>query len=412
VPEVLSSGPEPVWDVWDLEGGPVTRRPRPRWLSTLGVVALAVALAVLAVRDGTGRPPAARTAAPTPPPALLSSAPTVLPGPPPPDAVYRLDGVEGPGPVGVRLLLGGLRPGVLDAGTGRLTGLRDLRHDTGDPVDLRRGPGLTVALVHSDAYYVRASVLPDGGGSTDLGTVQDALPMRDGSVLAAVCLAGSGGGCSLSQHTAAGGLRWQRRVSARMVLVRDTPYGVLTLLPGDEAGGLLQVENPRRGKIVLDLGVVGSVLAASDRLVAWQAAGCLSGCPVLVADLGTGVRRVLPALAGRPAVGAFSPDGQRLAVSFVGLPPQDPDRSRQRDGYVAVLDLRTSVWTRAPGLTTGAKVAAVPVWTPDGDRLLIATANGGVGRIAVWRPGDPRLTVLPVQLGGFFVEPGTFSLLS
>jgi hypothetical protein len=407
VPEVLSSGPEPVWD---LDGTEVVRRPRPRWLSTLGVVTLAAVLGVLAVRDGTGRPRPGGSAPPMRA-AVATPAPSVPPGPPPPDAVYRLDGVPGPAPAGVRLLLGGLRPAVLDPGTGLLTPLRDVRHYPGDAVDLRRGPGLTVALVHSDPYYVRAAALPDGGRSADLGTVQDALPMRDGSVLTAVCLAGSGGGCSLSQYAGAGELRWQRRVSDRIVLLRDTPGGVLTLIRGDEARGMLQVENPRNGKVRRDLGVVGTVLAATDRQVAWLPPDCTSGCPVVVADLGTGERRELSGLAGRAALGAFSPDGQRLAVSFVGLDPKDPDRSTQRDGYLAVLDLRTSAWTRAPGLTTGAQTAAVPVWTPAGDRLLIGTGTDGVGRIAVWRPGDRRLTVLPVRLDGFSVQPEEFVLL-
>jgi hypothetical protein len=392
VAQVLTSGREP------RRGAP--RRPLPPGLTAAATVLLAAALAVLAVRDGTGR-------LPTPP--APSARPVDL-GPLPPDAVYRLVGDPGPGPRDVRLLVGGAHPGVLDAGTGRLAPLPGLPPAAAYSVDLYPGRGYAVALLTRADSLTRGLLLPSAGGARDLGAVRDVLPRRDGTLLTVTCLAGTGGGCVLASRTATGAVRWQRRVPSEVDLVRDTPYGVVTATPVDAGRWELRLEDPDTGRVADDFGVGGPVLAAGDRLLTWLPDGCWSGCGLLAADLRLGTRLMLPGSAGRPAYGAFSPDGRRLAVGFWGLHRQDPDRSGQRDGYAAVLDLHRAAWTRVPGLTTGAQTAPLPVWTRDG-RLLLATGRDGAGRVAAWRPGEPRLTVLPVRLDRFEVRPAAFSLL-
>jgi hypothetical protein len=78
-----------------------------------------------------------------------------------------------------------------------------------------------------------------------------------------------------------------------------------------------------------------------------------------------------------------------------------------------VFDLRNGSWEPVPGLTTAAKAVPVPVWTPDGSWLLLAAAGtDGVSRVAAWRPGDRRITVLPVRLPDFAARPGTIILLA
>lgn len=398
--ETLSSGPEPR-----------PARGRPRWLGPLAGVVAAAVLAVLAVRDGTGRDPeppvAAETFTTTPPP--LPPSPTV----PRPEAVFRLDGEPGAGPA-VRLLVGGVPPGVLDAHTGRLTPLPELRGAGNALVELRRGPGFTTAMVYDGTeQFARGSLLPDGGGSIDLGRLVDVLPMRDGSVLTLVCLPGTGGGCVLGSRTATGAIRWQRRVPSALALVRDTPSGVLVSVWRSDRYGELQLVDPRTGRLRRDLGRAAWVLTADDRRVVYERAGCDYGCPILVADLTDGGRTVLPFLPGRPASAAISPDGRRLALGFQGLHSQDPAPSSERDGYLVVFDLRDGTWEPVPGLTTGPKAVPVPVWTPDGSRLLIAVSDeDGVGRVAAWRPSARRLTVLPVRLRDFAVQPGTITLLA
>ena len=412
--EVLSSGPD---QGWESDAALPPRRPPPRWLSSAGAVLLALALTVLAVRDGTGRPRSAPEATearpPAPAPRVIGTGAPERTGPPPAAAVHRLDGDPGAGPAGVRLLVGGSVPGVLDARTGLVTPLPGLRPPAGAVVGLRRGRGFTVALVPSRGEVAsRAVLLPDAGGAVELGMVQDVLPMRDGTLLTTVCLAGTGGGCVVGSRTAAGEVRWSRRTRGGLTPLRDTPYGLLTLHYLDEVTGSLRLEDPRTGRAIAGLGRAATVLAATDRLIAWQADGCRSGCPVLVTDLAGGRQRVLPAAAGRPVSGAFSPDGLRLALGFEGFGVDDPDLARERDGYLAVLDLRRPGWIRAPGLTTGAGIAPLPVWTPAGDRLLIATGDGLVARVASWLPGDRRVTVVPVRLDGVTGRRGEFLLLA
>jgi hypothetical protein len=400
VADTLSSGPEP-----RLPG-----RGRPRWLVPLaGVVAVAV-LAVLAVRDGTGRDPeppvAVETSTPPRPPLSTRHAP---------EAVFRLDGEPGAGPA-VRLLVSGVQAGVLDARTGRLTPLPALRAARNTVVELRRGPGFTTATVYDRTDRTEGAqslLLPDGGGSVELGRQQSVLPMRDGTVLTRVCLTRTGRGCVLSSRTATGTVRWQRRVRSSAYLIRDTPYGLLALGWDRGDGGTLRLVDPRTGQVRREVGRTDRVLAADDRRVVYERPGCDYGCPILVADLADGSRTEVPVRPGRPRSAAISPDGRRLAVGLLGLSSRDPVPSPERDGHAMVLDLRTMSWEPVPGLTTGVGAVPVPVWTPDGSQLLLATpGSDGVSRMAAWRPGDHRLTVLPVQLRDFAVQPGSIELLT
>lgn len=393
--EVLSSGyPEGPDD-----GG------RPRWLAGVLVLVVAVGLGVLAVRAGGGGDRPAPDAAPV----VETRAPVVVPPVAlPPEPVYQLDGVPGPGPAGARLVVGGARPGVVDAATGRLTPLPALGLRAGENAWVRRGPGFTVVLSGWGSRPAPAAVLvPDAGARVPLGTAVDALPMRDGTVLTVACPPGSEASCTVSRRTRTGGTLWTRADADFLGLLADTPAGVVAAAVDGDALRLALVE-PRTGRVLRAFGRAAVVLAVSDRRVAWTPEGCTSACPVLVADLAGGGTRRLPAAAGRAATGAFSADSERLAVGFAGLHAEDPDRARARDGYAAVIDLGRGGWVRAPGLTTGPKSSPVPRWV--GDRLLLAVADGkGAGRIASWSPGEPRLTLLPVRLTGFDAVPDEFT---
>lgn len=396
--ETLSSGPE-----WP-------RRGRPRWAGPAAGALAAVVLAWLAIRSGGGtaalEPPVAVPTATVPVPTAPS------PTRPPPEPVFRLTGASGPGPA-VRLLVGGDPPGVLDARTGRLTPLPGLPVTGSGLVEFDRGPGVTTTLVYDGRdRFARGWLLPDGGRPVDLGRLVDLLPRRDGTVLTEVCLAGTEGGCVLGSRSATGAVRWQRRLAGQLDLLRDTPYGVLLASSIESGRGQLRLEDPQTGSIRQYLRQSGTVLAADDRRVAYQPARCESDCPLLVADLADRTVRLLPGLTGRAAAGAFAPDGSRLALGFQGLHPQDPDPSRDRDGHAVVLDLRRGRWLPVPGLTTGAKAAPVPVWTPDGDRLLLAATDpDGSSRLVSWRPGADQLTVLPVRLPRFAAQARTVALL-
>lgn len=399
--DVLDSGPEP------------RLRRRRRWSTPLVGVLVVASAAVLAARTGGGASDRAdRPVQAVEPSIILRPPPTPRrTGEPPPDGSYRLDGVPGVAPPGVRLLLGGNQPAVLDLHTGRQTALPAFGATGADSVEIRRTGRLTAALVFSAAdRFTRAYALPDGGRPAALGVVRDVLPMKDGTLLTVVCVAGTGGGCVLGSRTATGAVRWQRPVPRLSTLVRETPYGVVTWVYQGDTGGLVRVEDPRTGRVVRDLGRTYTVLAADDRQVAYQRPGCDADCPVLVSSLADGSRRTLPAASGKAVTGAFSPDGRRLAIGVVGLHSEDLSPTDQRDGYAAVVDLAGGDWQLLPGLSTGPRSVPLPFWSAADDRLLVLAGDEGVNRVAAWRPGDPRAAVLPVRLSYPFLQPGQAAL--
>jgi hypothetical protein len=330
-------------------------------------------------------------------------------GPPAPAATYRLNGDPGVGPAGMRLLVGGREPGVLDAGTGRLAPL-PIPRSPGDVAELDHAGGTTTALLHNPARLrARGVALGANGKAAGVGSVLDLLPLRDGSVLAEDCAgAGGTGPCTLTDYAATGAGRWRRTVQRQIDLVRDTPYGLLVRAYQGDAGGVVRLDDPRTGTLRRMIGRTYAVLGADDRQVVFEPAGCGSECELILADLATGSSRFLPDNPGNPTVAAFSADGRRLAIGYAGMLPEDPSASPLRDGYVQVIDLdRSDQWQQVPELTTGPASTALPVWAPDGRLLLVVpTDAGGSGRVVAWRPGTPRLTVLPVGLTGFYGLPG------
>jgi hypothetical protein len=113
-------------------------------------------------------------------------------------------------------------------------------------------------------------------------------------------------------------------------------------------------------------------------------------------------------------VAAFSADGRRIAIGYAGMYAEDVSPSPQRDGYVQVIDQdRSDFWQEVPDLTTGPASTALPVWAPDGRLLLVVPTDGdGSGRVAMWEPDAPRITLLPVGLTGFYGLPGLAAPLS
>jgi hypothetical protein len=387
VADLLNSGPEP--------GAPGRSRPRGprRWA---GLLAAGLVVAFLAVQaGGDAGPPRAAPSFPT------------RPGPAPARAVYRLDGDPGTGPAGVRMLIGGRQPGVLDTGTGAVAAL-PVAVVPGDVAELDHAGGTTTVLVH-DASRLRSRAFAfwPGGTVVALGPAVDLLPMRNGGVLAEDCTGpGYVGPCTLTAYGPAGG--WRRTVPRRLDLIRDTPYGLLVGADEDDAGPLVRLEDARSGAVYRIIGPAYAVLGADDRQLVFAAVACGSECELTLADLRSGRSWMLPRTPGIPAVAAFSRDGRRLAVGYAGRSVDDRSASARRDGRVAVIEVSGAEgWQWVPGLTTGADSTALPVWAPDG-RLLLAVPTTGVGsgRVAVWTPGAARLTILPVRLTGFYGRPG------
>jgi hypothetical protein len=400
VADVLSSGPE--------TGGPGGRqRGRRRWTGVLAGGLVAATAAYLAVHSGGGGTDPPRSAGldiqVRPPPNPQRT------GPLPPQAVYRLDGDPGVGPAGVRMLVGGRQPGVLDAHTGRLTPL-PVTTSIGDVAELDRAGGTTTVVVHNrNRLRSRAALIPPSGRAVRLGQVLDLVPLRDGGVLAEDCDGAAGTGpCTLTAYSTAGAERWDRTVARQLDLVRDTPYGLLVRAYQGDLGGVVRLEDERSGGVRRVVGRTYAVLGADDRRVVFLPAGCGSDCELTLTDLATGASRFLPENPGNPTVAAFSADGRRLAIGYAGLLPEDSNASPQRDGYVVVLDLAAGDGMHlVPGLTTGASGTALPVWARSGQLLLAVPTDGaGSGRVVLWPPGARRLTILPVGLTGFYGAPG------
>ena len=337
-------------------------------------------------------------------------------GPPPPIARYQLDGVPGVGPAGVRMLVGGREPGVLDAGTGRLAAL-PIRTGLGDVAELDHAGGTTTVLLHNaNRLRARAVALGRDGRAAPLGQVLDVLPMRDGTVLAEDCDgAGGTGPCTLTGYAATGAVRWRRSVPRQLDLVRDTPYGLLVRTYQGDLGGVVRLEDA-----ALRRGLPGDRADVRGARRRRPAGGVRPGRLRLGlrAHAGRPDRRLVPVPAGEPG----QPGGRRVLagrpaarVGFAGMLPDDPSTSPQRDGYVAVLDLDPAFdhLRLVPELTTGPASTALPVWSPDGRLLLAVPTDGaGSGRVVAWKPGAPRVTILPVGLTGFYGTPGLAAPLS
>jgi hypothetical protein len=125
-----------------------------------------------------------------------------------------------------------------DAGTGRLAAL-PIRKGLGELAELEHAGGTTIVLLHNfSRLRARAIALGPDGRAVALGEVLDALPMRDGTVLAEDCSGASGTGpCTLTGYAPTGAVRWKRPAPSQLDLVRDTPYGLLVLAPGHRGRG-------------------------------------------------------------------------------------------------------------------------------------------------------------------------------
>jgi hypothetical protein len=262
-----------------------------------------------------------------------------------------------------------------------------------------------VALVGNPERLRSRVRLLAGGRAVDLGPTLDALPLRDGTVLTQDCDGGGGTGpCTLTSRTPAGRVAWQRTAALRVELVRDTPSGLLVRTYEGE-DGVVRLEDPRTGTVRRPVGRTYDVLAATDTQVLFRPAGCDSNCPLRLADLPRAGYRDLPRSPGRAGTAAISPDGSRVAVGYTGLAAADSSPAGLRDGYVAVTEVAAARTTVLPGLATGVGSTPLPLWAPGG-RLVVAVSDDGVGRLATWRPGDRRLTVLPTRLDGLYGVPG------
>lgn len=372
------------------EPAAVRAGPRRRW--TLPVLGLAVALLFGYV--ATHRYPVARPPEPSPVPELLR--------PPFGDGLPRVTGDRGAGPVGLRLLVSGPYPRVVDAHTGRVSAVPGLRLRPDDRARLQPVPGGMLATIAGQgAVRTRTLLLPTAGSRPVLlGEDVRAIPAWRGGDLLVSSYGPGGTSVRVADRTGRVRSRWDR--PGLVVPLRDTAAGLVvarSATAGSSGADLLLLE-PSSGRLRRELAAARIALAVGPASLAHIAASCGRDCSLTVTDLvGGGSRDYRTPDQGSPSTGKFSPDGRRLALAVPGQYLNG--RLTIRPGFAAVLDLATGRVLRVPGVETPAERAADLSWSRTGS-LVLGVWWEDHARVGVWspdRPGD-RLRVLPAEPPG------------
>ncbi len=272
------------------------------------------------------------------------------PGPAQPLLNPWLGGRASTGPAGLRLLVAGANPRVVDAATAAAT----------LPPGIRLAPGMGVSAFPvgrsgtAVVEYAGAAgmyLLLPGVDPLILGRQSSVSPGGAGELIIATS---PGEGTTVSVTTAGLQVRWRWRSPDALTVVGDSRFGLV-----------LQ----RSGR------------TADDR-------------DLVLVDRRTGDRRTYPMPEGRrPKSGAFSPDGHSVALTF------GPRGGQDATGRVGVLDLRTRAVAVVPDLRTAPDLGAHLAWSSDSRWLVIGVPWPDHQAIALWRPGG-ALRVLPTELPG------------
>jgi hypothetical protein len=368
--------------------------PRPRTAAAVVIVAALLVGYVVTHRHPASRPAAAPSPGATPTAAPVPRAAPRLSAEGGPDLLGRV----GAGPAGVRLLVGGTDPRIVDAHTLSVTPVPGLRLPPGLPAQVLQYGSDTVALAplygpDGGIYLVRPGARP-----LLLGGYGVYVPSRDRGLVVATYRRGATTvtGLGLDRR-----VRWQWTQPGNVDPLRDTPAGLVAARYANPLAGdaVLLLLDRRTGAVRRRLGTARYPLATDDRSVAWVPDRCAPACPVVRTDLVTGAARRYRMPARRqPAVGAFSPDGRRLALTFAGV-PAGPGAAAGGRGFAGVLDLRTGALATVPGLATPTADHADVTWSADGRWLVIGVKWPEEELIALWRPGS-EVTILPLALPG------------
>ena len=344
---------------------------------------LAVAALLVAAAGCTAAEPGAPGDRAATPPASAAPAPL----PPAEKAAGYLQGRPLAGPTGLRLLVAGDPPRLLDVdrGTSRRVGGLPAGEDGFGVAPLGDG-----ALVTGDGEVF---VLRRGARrATPVGKGINAVASLDGG---GVWLLEHGRRCTLREVGLEGRARRpSRRVPCSVGLFADTPLGLLVgtePTSGGDRGALL---DPGTGRTLARYPEVHGV--AGDLVL--EGGPERHAGPFTLTDQRTGARHPVarPTPHGWAGVGRASPDGRLLAVEFADV---SWDRVKGQVSDIWLLDLPTRRWRRLPGmpLITAVKFMSME-WTGDG-RLVLAGDFDRFGEaIAVWRPGQDHLAIKRLKL--------------
>jgi len=381
------------------------REPRRRWQLAVAVAGIAVALTAVLIwhlasprqHGGRSGPGAVR---PSP---LRHGGPGPFAAPPslPPAQLARMTGQPLPRSAVLWVLLGGHSPAWLSVGDGRTKPIRGLP-GSGHGYQFFRIAGGWAAQPFPVGNAACANCAPRP------------LPLyyiADGSSAARRI-----GAADFTAPAAAPGALWlisyQRGAkmrtavaSAHEVSVTGAILGSRLRLPagyvideGTRTGLLLVQELAGSGPIRYELWDPGTrrvtrsfetLIAASPAEVAWMPR-CTARCRLRVLDLPGGRVDEIP-LPGRSKTyaGAFSPDGRLLALLLTN---RMTATGRGRAFRLMVATLASRQITPVPGTTIAGQVGISFGWQPRSHRLIADVSVGNQWQIAVWRPGQARLS--------------------
>ena len=383
---------------------------RPRWWLVVAAAGIAVALAAAFLwhRPGPQQHGAqSRPSAVGSSPAVLGEpgSPAAAPSPLPSEPA-RMTGQPLPRDASLSLLLGGQEPAWLSVATGRTVPIRGLPSaangyqliaiaggwaaqpfPVGDAGCDTCAPGLLPVYYIADASRVASRI-----GAADY-TASAATP-------AALWLVSYPRGADMS--TAAGdaqeisitgaSLGPRLRLPAGYAIDQGTRAGLLLVQEQQQGSSPLRYElwDPGTGRVTRSF---VNLIAASPAEIAWMP-GCTAGCRVHVLNLSGGSVQEI-ALPGRSKSyqGAFSPDGQFLALLVTASVTADGRPATIRLMVATVASGRISA---VPGTTVGSGNGVEFGWQPGSHRLIADVGVGATGQpewqVAVWRPGDARLS--------------------
>jgi hypothetical protein len=309
--------------------------------------------------------------------------------------------IQGRGPKGLRLLVGGTVPQVLDAAANTLSEVPRLPVWPGSTIatfvlPAAPGRGPTVASI-TEPYGSTGGrwLVRQGAKMLLLGNAPDVSPSRDGQLILTV---GQPGGTAVTGLTVDRRPRWQWTVPGLVRVLRDTPSGLLLqhYVSPDGGGAQIELVDPTTGRKLRHLAAAQAVLATTDRMVAWLPVGCFGRCKLHVTELGTGADRAYPLPVNwMPDHGAFDPAEHRLALTF----PASGRVGVARPGFVAVLDLRLTSLDRVDMVRFGTDLGGQVGWSTDGGTLVIAVNWPEGQRYVLVRENFP-LVVLPIEVYG------------
>lgn len=320
--------------------------------------------------------------------ALLSAVTTTAARDAPAASPKPLRGVRLTGSTGLKLLVAGDPPVLLDVDTGRITPVGGL--------DVHGSPVLSVLAVGQNAVVWLDRRTPATRGPT----AEIYLVRHDGTTATRIATAwgvapaANGHAVWLTSFTDARHCDLREvALSGRELRSRQLPCST-RLIDGGSGALLVQgssVVDPLTSRTLLRTAAVWAVAGR----YALTDAGCCR--PLTLTDIRSGARRRLPwpSQIGSTDQAAVQPNGKLVAVDFAD-PAYQGSGTQVTDAWL--LNPATARLQHLPDMPAAVALKFTSMsWTNDG-RLVWLAQTDGHNVVAVWRPGQKQIAVRRVQL--------------